>query len=349
MHHIGHFLNYLDRGGTPGMIISLMRRSVYSQVYVTFHASDERKKEFEELGLELVEVADVDEAVKFMKQNVKVVHASNSGGPEPGVEIGVRSELPVIETCQSPSLPSGSMYEQVHVVPVSNGILRYWPDDIRYDRVIYSCAERIPTMDKFEAKKTFGLDPNRKVVGRVGRLEGLKRPWDFVRTAVELHEADKELQYLLVGDGGDGDGVRGEVNLVKNTHNFDIVMPGYLTGVDKEIAYNAIDIFLYPTSSEGFGISFAEAMSLGLPIVTYSDPVNVDIVGAAGVYAIDNLFYNVPYPWDALAYLTLDVLANAREYEKLSKFGMSTYNRRYTPQRMTEEYDNLYAELLNDK
>lgn len=349
MYDVGHFLNVVGRGGTPGMIISLIKRSKLKHVYVSFDIIDERKKELEELGIEYAIVSDIDAAVKFMKENVELVHAANSGGPEPGVHIGVESGKPVIETCQSPSLPSGSMFKQVHVVPVSNGILSYWPKDIRYNRVIYSCAEPVFNYSKTTvdiAKSYFGLDQFKPVVGRVGRLEGIKRPWDFVRTAVEIHKHDPDVQFLLVGDGNDGEGVRGEVKLVKEQFGFDIVMPGYLCGKDKEYAYNVIDLFLYPTSMEGFGISFAEAMSIGLPIITYSDPVNVDIVGAAGVYATDNLFYNIKNPWTSLAKLTLDLLENEREYNKMVDIALRRYKERYTPERMAAEYDQLYGELI---
>lgn len=351
---IGHFLNYARSGGTVDMVESLIKRSKYEHIYVTFQATEERKKSFEERGIECIELGDnnIDGAIKFMRENVDIVQASNSGGPEPGVHIGISANLPTIEVCQSPSYPSGSQYENVYVVPVSNGILHYWPHDIRYDRVIYSCAEPIiiESVDRKEACKKFGLDPMRPVVGRLGRLEGLKRPLDFVEIAIKLHTMMPNVQFLLCGDGSDSQGIHYAVDKAKELSNVNINMPGNLIGVDKIEAYAVMDVFLYPTTMEGFGIVFAEAMSRGLPIVTYNDEVNTDIVGAAGVYGMDNRFYDsIPNPWEHMASLTANLLLNRREYDKMSARGIRRYTDRYTPERLASEYDKLYEDIMSRK
>lgn len=330
------------------MILSIMRRSEHTHAYLTFEASQQRREEFTDLGLELIEVGESeDAAIKFIKRNADIVHASFSGGPEPGMYFGCQAGKPVVLSCQAPNVPlapgeAGNC--GIHVVPVSSGILEYWPEDFEYSRVIYSCAEPLSEHDKAEAKSHFGLNPEKPVVGRVGRLEGMKRPEDFVFIAKTLWgKIPGEVQFLLVGDGSDGDGIRYAVKKEK----VPVVMPGYLTGIDKTLAYNAIDIFLYPTSVEGFGIVFAEAMSLGIPIVTYSDPVNVDVVGDAGVFGVDNLYTGLENPWFSMASLTLDLLRNKREWNKLHQNGLRRYMRRYTPDRMTREFDQLYGDIFN--
>lgn len=345
------FLNWCRDGGTVGMIMSAMKRSKYRHIYLTFQASDRRREEFKQEGLELVEIGseDIDAAVKFVKQNASVLWASNSGGPEPGVSIGLAAGVPIVETCQSPSLPSGSMHPSVAVVPVSHGITYYWPSDVKISRVIYSCAEEILPMNKFDCKNHFGLDGNRMVVGRLGRLEGLKRPQDFINSIFHIHKEMPEVQFLLAGDGNDGEGVRGMVEYLQRIlPDVCVKLPGFVTGIEKQMAFNAMDVFLYPSSQEGFGISFAEAMSLGLPIVTYSDSVNVDVVGAGGVFALDNVFTDHPRPYNSLASLTTDLLRNKRDREKLSVYGKQRYNRLFLPEYMTESYDNLFEIMIND-
>lgn len=346
--HIVHFLNYCRDGGTVDMVLSLMTRSKYRHTYLTFNASVRRREQFEKIGLELVELGteDIDPAVAYVKENASLLHCQQSGGPEPGVSIGLQAGKPVIETCQSPSLPAGKTQGAIPVV-VSRGILEYWPCELQDTRVIYSSAEPIPLLDKFVAKQHFGLDPNRPVVGRLGRLEGIKRPQDFLSAVPTIAAMHPEAQFLLVGDGTDGTGIRNmATNMINLTGmSIEIRMPGFLQGDEKALAYNAMDVFLYPTSMEGFGIVFAEAMSVGLPIVTYSDPVNVDVVGSAGLYCTDNIFRQVTFPWTAMAHLVVDLLENRREYDKLSKWGMQRYKDHYTPERMAAEYDDLYEEM----
>lgn len=341
---IVHFLNWCREGGTVGMIISLMRRSRHQHTYLTFEASEQRRQEFKGLGLSLVEVGEDDAAaIKFIRDNADILHAAFSGGPEPGMYFGCEAGKPVVVTCQSPDIPVGPD-STIYVVPVSKGIADCWPKDLSVAKIIYSCAEPMPKHNKQDAKQHFGLNPDRPVVGRVGRLEGMKRPEDFVHIARVIEAKNLRTQFLLVGDGSDGESIRYAVKKSR----VPIVMPGYLRGVEKELAYNAIDIFLYPTSVEGFGISFAEAMSLGIPIVTYADPVNVDVVRDAGVFGVDNRFVDIENPWFSMASLTLDLLANQREYNKLSKNGLRLYNQKYTPDRLTQEYDNLYEEIFNE-
>lgn len=345
---VGHFLNYMSMGGTENMIVSLMQKSEHDSVYVTFRAVEERRKQFKKLDLELVELGDknVTGAVKFMKENVDIVHAANSGGPEPGVHIGIESGKPVIETCQSPSLPQGHSHDQVTVVVVSRGIWWYWPENIQ-DKVIYSCAEPVKRHPSKKAKEYFNLDPGRPVVGRLGRLEGIKRPQDFVRAAEPLGRERPDVQFLLVGSGSDGAGVKQLARKLKTTRDIEITMPGFLTGKEKDLAYSAMDVMLYPTSMEGFGIVFAEAMSIGLPIVTYSDPVNIDVVGCAGLFVSDNEYAHTNHPFRALARVTIDLLENPREWEKLSKRGEMIYNSMYRPEIMAKQYDELYEELVD--
>jgi len=341
---IVHFLNWCEAGGTVDMIVALMRRSQYTHTYLTYRATDARRAEFAHLGLNLVEIGseDIHAAVEYVKQHADILHAANSGGPEPGVAIGLQAGVPVIETCQSPSLPSGHLEETVRVVAVSQGILQYWGDFVKNARVIYSCSEPIPEYNREEAIRSFGLDPSRPVIGRVGRLEPIKRAADFVLTIPHIARERRDAQFLLVGGGSDENGLQALTTQIINQTGVPIVMPGFLSGEDKTRAYRAIDIFLYPTSMEGFGCVFAEAMSCGLPIVTYSDPVNIDIVDSAGVFVIDNLFTNHPDPYLSLASTTLDLLYNERDAKKLGERSLTLYNQRYKPERMAIEYDQLY-------
>lgn len=350
MLNVAHFLNYCNEGGTVGIIISLMQRSKHNHVYLTYRANARRRKEFKELGLELIEFGDENQegVLDYLASaHIDILHAQFSGGPEPGVNIGLQAGLPVVETCQAPNLPQGSSHPTVYTVPVSAGIIDYWPRGLRYAYPIYSCAEPIPEMDKFEAKKHFGFDPNRFVVGRVGRMEGLKRPVDFVYAAGIIHHFKPDVQFFLAGDGSDGLGIIDMCQKMERETGASVLTPGFLAGEEKDLAYNAIDIFLYPTSMEGFGLVFAEAMSIGLPIVTYSDPVNIDVVGPAGVFVSDNLYTNVDNPYHVLSHAVLDLLDNSREREKMKERGRRRYEDRYRPELMVAAYDKLYEEIMS--
>jgi glycosyltransferase involved in cell wall biosynthesis len=346
---VHHFLNYARLGGITGTVYDFCTHSKHKHTYVTFNCDPKLKQKFYDAGIEVVEFPceEIDSVVAYMKDHADIVHAQNSGGPEPGVHIGVESGKPTVETCQSPSLPQGRIHKQVAVVTVSHGILHHWPEELKPHRVIYSCTRQINSkLSKKECKEKFNLDPDKYTVGRIGRLEGIKRPQDYVRAVAYLGKMRPDLQFLLVGDGSDGEGIRNLSSQLMSEHNIGIQMPGFLTGEDKNDAIMAMDVFLYPTTMEGFGVSFAEAMSAGIPIITYSDPVNIDVVGPAGLFVADNEYTNTSRPFATLAKATTDLVENKREYDKLSAYGKKIWKERYTPERMAEQYDELYKELV---
>lgn len=360
-----HFLNFAKDGGAVDSISAMIPYSKHTHTYVTFKASDRRRKQFSDAGIRLVEL-DKDDvhftgeeqilaAIDYMSHNADIVHARNCGGPEPGVKIGIEADKPVVLAIGAPIPYPRKEQEQgnVTVVPISQGLTEAWRNESNeYDvefYVNYSCANPITKQTKSVSQKYFGLDPDKLTVGRLGRLEGLKRPHDFIRAAELIYQQRQDVQFLLIGGGRDEKGVEGEANLImERNEGMRIHMPGFVTGAMKDLAYSAMDVFLYPTSAEAFGSVFAEAMSAGLPIVTYSDAVNIDVVGSAGMFVVDNVYAEgVDDPFRSLASITLDLLANPRERTKLAVRGIQRYHERYRPEINAKNYDAIYERIIN--
>jgi L-malate glycosyltransferase len=105
--------------------------------------------------------------------------------------------------------------------------------------------------------------------------------------------------------------------------------------------YNEVDILLFPTVREGFGLAVAEAMSCGLPVVATdcsSLPELVDDKKGGYLCPIDNI--------DLFAE-KIDTLAQSVQLRK----DMGDYNREkiekcFTLSRMAKEYKNLFEETI---
>jgi phosphatidylinositol alpha 1,6-mannosyltransferase len=98
------------------------------------------------------------------------------------------------------------------------------------------------------------------VIGYVGRLTLEKNVRLFAQLERDLVAAgERDFQLLLVGEGGQREWLKRHV---KNA-----VLPGVLRGRDLAAAYTEMDIFVFPSRTDTFGLVLLEAMASGLPVV----------------------------------------------------------------------------------
>ena len=108
-----------------------------------------------------------------------------------------------------------------------------------------------------------------------------------------------------------------------------------------ESYYEEADIYIHPADKEGFGITVAEAMSSGLPVIV-SDKGGVSELVKNMEDGIIVDAHN-PEKW-ADAIITLH---NNRDlYKKLSQNGHTTYKNRFTPEIYARNLDTIYDELI---
>ncbi|GAA5833949.1 hypothetical protein JCM11251_003572 [Rhodosporidiobolus azoricus] len=124
-----------------------------------------------------------------------------------------------------------------------------------------------PTPAQRNAAKAavLGLEPETTVITVVGRLDPQKRPTLIPRIVSELlKRVDDDFVVVMLGDG---DLRRDLERLIKQLDVGEYVrVMGTQNDPSKYLV--ASDIFLLPSMSEGISIAVAEAMAMGLPIVT---------------------------------------------------------------------------------
>ena len=111
-----------------------------------------------------------------------------------------------------------------------------------------------------EAKcATLGLDPDRPIVGMIGRLSPQKAPLDFVASAQFVLARRPDAQFLLVGDGPLSETVHAaiadepRIQALGHRHDVPEILP-------------LLDVFVLSSLWEGLGRALTEAMVLGLPV-----------------------------------------------------------------------------------
>lgn len=145
------------------------------------------------------------------------------------------------------------------------------PDGIDCERFAFDEAERR------KIRMQYGLG-NRFVVGHVGHFNPAKNHEKILQVFAEVKKRRDDAALLLVGDG----------ELEQETHarvhsmglDADVIFAGAHQNV--EDYYNAMDVFLFPSRYEGFGMAMVEAQANGLACVA-SDvvPEETNVTGRA--------------------------------------------------------------------
>lgn len=133
------------------------------------------------------------------------------------------------------------------------------PDGINCKRFAFSPLVRN------QVRKQYGLE-NRFVVGHVGHFNPAKNHEKILSVFREVSRCRKNASLLLVGDGELEKDIKREVETLGMSDR--VVFAG--SHKDVERYYQAMDVFLFPSRYEGFGMAMVEAQASGLSCVASS-------------------------------------------------------------------------------
>lgn len=149
-------------------------------------------------------------------------------------------------------------------------------------------------IDKFEyndklrkrIRKSMGFSDNDLVLGFVGRLEERKNPKFCLEILKRLRESKINARLLIIGDGILMDQLKEYVR----ENKIDNIC--YFLGNLDEVSdwYSAMDIFLFPSITEGFGFVLLEAQASGLRVLS-SDlvPKEAKVTNSVKNISINNI------------------------------------------------------------
>jgi glycosyltransferase involved in cell wall biosynthesis len=153
-----------------------------------------------------------------------------------------------------------------HMVVIPNGIdsKRFRPDPRARD----------------EVRKEWQIEPDRKLIGLVGRLEPMKDQPGFLRAAARVAAVHPEAQFVCVGDGPSS--YREE--LIQLSHTLGIADRVRWSNARPDVwrVHNALDVAISSSLSEGFSNTIAEAMATGVACVATDVGDSAAVVGDVG-------------------------------------------------------------------
>lgn len=126
----------------------------------------------------------------------------------------------------------------------------------------------------------FNIKDNELLIGMLARFSPGKGHEEFIKAAAILNQKNNHLKFVIVGEAS-----RGEDEYANSIKEYayknipGIIFTGYRS--DTPDILSAMDIFVFPSHSESFGIALAEALACGVPSVCSNSEGVPDI-------AIDN-------------------------------------------------------------
>ena len=189
-------------------------------------------------------------------------------------------------------------------------------------------------------KEELGLEHANPVIGYVGRIMPEKDLETWLRAAALVAQRYSEAQFVLVGEGRDGDTLgqlqrlATELGIAERVH-----FPGYRTHLLP--VYGSFDLFVLSSRREGLPNSILEAMAVGLPVVT------TDVAGTSELVLDCQTGYVVPQgDVDRLAHAMVTLVADTQLRQRMGQAGRERIEREFSFTHRLQRIEKLYARVL---
>lgn len=138
-----------------------------------------------------------------------------------------------------------------------------------------------------KVRAEFGVAPDQKLIGLIGRLDPMKGHPTFLKAAAMLAEQRKDLLFICVGDGPEG--YRNEVVSLGEELGLADRLIWSKARPDMPAIYNAMDMIVSASSyGEGFANVIGEAMACGVACVVTNTGDSAWVVGDIGEVVVPN-------------------------------------------------------------
>lgn len=277
--NILHELNQCDVGGVERVIRNIVKFDKENTHRIAAYKNGSYKQELERAGAEVHIAPQGKESDISIAADIIHIH---TGGALSEMAREIGGNVPVVETIHSPVRSPNLDKHISQRVGVTDIVSKMNAGCVTIHNGIDFDDLKI-TRPSAEIKKELGIPEGKPIVGRLGRLGHDKGIEDWMLACYELQRSGLDFVPLIVGgEARDHDGYRGMLKLMAESLPVrGVVWAGHRNDVAN--LYQIMDVFLYPSPTEGFGLVFAEAMYCGPVVVTVNNLVALEV---AGGYAI---------------------------------------------------------------
>ncbi len=183
-------------------------------------------------------------------------------------------------------------------------------------------------------RQTVGLK-GRPVVGTIARLSSVKGQEFLLRSVPGLLKEFSDLAVLLVGEGPEREALV-RLSYALKIQDHVVITPSV---EDTRIPLAAMDLFVYPSLQEGFGLAIVEAMASGVPVVATSAGGPKDIIenGVSGLLV-------PPGDTEALGAAIRSLLADPIRCERIKQAARERAKAHFNMERVVREVEQVYEQ-----
>jgi glycosyltransferase involved in cell wall biosynthesis len=204
-------------------------------------------------------------------------------------------------------------------------------NSIDVDRI----TEIVNSVDRKELKQSVGAGDN-LMVGIVGRLRKEKGHSILLEAMVQVIKAIPNAVLLAVGDGPDRQKLEEQASALGIARH--VLWVGQKKCEEVFRLYAIMDVAAVPSLFEGFGLSAAEAMASGIPVVGTRVGGLTEVIedGVTGILVREGKSN------EDLSAALIDILSNPEKARAMGRRGHERVRERFSPERFRESMISLY-------
>jgi glycosyltransferase involved in cell wall biosynthesis len=196
---------------------------------------------------------------------------------------------------------------------------------------------------KKQLHQQYNIPADVPIILFMSRIHPKKRLELLIQVLAELHDLQQQPFHLLIAGSGDSDYVESIRKMIAQQQlQSQITFTGFVIGKDKDLLLQGSDLFVLPTYSENFGIVLAEAMAVGLPIITTPGVhISIDIAQAQAGIIVD----------DAIQLKTaiFQLLQSPQLRRELGENGQQLALQKYSWPSIAQKFADVYSLILDHK
>jgi glycosyltransferase involved in cell wall biosynthesis len=214
------------------------------------------------------------------------------------------------------------------------------PDRIHlvYNAVVFEDWK--PVEDKAQLRRELGLPESSPVVVNVSRLYPEKGTALLLQAIAIVRRSLPDVRLLVVGRDVTGGEFQAQLDAIVAEEDLHDIVSFVGQRADVVRYMGAADVFAMPSFEEPFGIVYAEAMAMELPVIGLDNGGTREVVenGTSGLLS-------EPADVEALAQNLVEVLSNTALRQRLGAAGRERVEQRFTVDHLTDEMEAIYEKV----